>query len=496
MPWAPGTLFPSGSAEQTASTNNVQNLENTYNQDVSQLGSYQGGFLTPQQVTNNQNAQLNASTAYDAFVGAYDTANNYQTPGFNPTTQTFADQTGSYAVPWAPANSALGTNPGGTDSSSPSASSSSSPSASSAANNGIPSSSTGGGYAAGGDIPDPGGAIPTDPDSGDMDDTSTSGDYTAPAADPSANADPQQINAALNSVMDALEYGRQQFGVSTSNTQTAGNIPSRPAGPGGEGVNTTPASPTLPVIPQQSNPFGKRVASNDTSSSSDDDNDDTTQALDDGGDVDNPASQPNTAAPISPVPTAPPTPQPQPAGQPAIGAGSIPPRMVSYLMGAGAMPQQQLAQIEAKIDPQGTMDPNQRALLAVASAGGPDQQFSAMQGYRQKFDAYRSFARAALNGTSAKPPNMAAATQAANSAYANVPNGNSIQFTRAKGGVVVHTAQLGKTGGKTKRLLTAALSLIHRLAHLTVLLTILLTAIARTWRDKLVPGPPISRATS
>lgn len=357
------------------------------------------------------------------------------------------------------------------------------PSQFSASSSQVPSASGGlTGYDDGGDIPDPGGAIPQDPDSQDMEDTSTACDTTSPAADPSANVGPDQINAALGAVMDALDHGRQQLGLPGASQQVAGNIPMRPAGPGGEGVNPVPAQPLNPVLPQPANPFGKRVASNDSSSGDDSGDSGDTQALatggpverpyrdkwfaknhpgqkkpwdkgstgyDDGGDVDNPAGQADAAIPPTPPPTA--QPQPAPGGQAGVGgAPGVPPQIASYLLGANAMPQQQLQQLEAKIDPQGSMDPSTRALLAVASAGGPDQQFAALQGYRQKFDAYRSFSRAALTGTAQKPADLNAAVTAANQAYGNLPNGSSMQFAPAKGGVAVTVKPAGKSGGKVK----------------------------------------------
>jgi hypothetical protein len=308
-------------------------------------------------------------------------------------------------------------------------------------------------YDSGGGIPDPNGVIPQDPqDPSAMQDTGT-------ACDPSANASPQQINDALSAVMDALQYGRQINGLSNGQ-QVAGNMPVKPAAPGGDQPSTDPFSTRTPAIP-----FGKRTASNDTESTSDsegdNDSDDQTaiasakggpverpspkvKRYDDGGDVDNPAAQAQTAMPP------PPSPQPTQGAIPAPGQsqGGTIPKLASYVLGKDAAPQQQIQGLENQVDPQGTMDPSTRKLLAVAAAGDQGSQWSVLQGYRQKFDAYKSFARAALNGTPQKPGDIGAAAKAATQAFQNAPDGNSVNFIPHKGGVAVQVRNLGKATKK------------------------------------------------
>lgn len=129
--------------------------------------------------------------------------------------------------------------------------------------------------------------------------------------------------------------------------------------------------------------------------------------------------------------------------QPQRGA---PPQAMGYLMGAGAVGPEVAMALEQRIDPQGQMDPNLRKLQAISAAGNPQAAFGLMQHYRQKFNAYNAFARAAATGVPGKPPDPRAAAQAANQAYENVPDGKAYRFTPTPNGVAVHVSDL--LGGK------------------------------------------------
>jgi len=103
------------------------------------------------------------------------------------------------------------------------------------------------GFDAGGDVPDPGGAIPADPDDpGDVQDTST-GD-PGQAGDPSQTADQGDL---MGSVMDALTAARQQYGL--TDQMFAGNIPTVPAGPGGDQTQGGPQDRGNQVVADNSN---------------------------------------------------------------------------------------------------------------------------------------------------------------------------------------------------------------------------------------------------
>lgn len=126
--------------------------------------------------------------------------------------------------------------------------------------------------------------------------------------------------------------------------------------------------------------------------------------------------------------------------------GNSPQAAMAYLSGQGAVGPEIAAALEQQVDPQGQMDPTERKMRAIAAAGDPDKAFQVMQHYRQKFNAYSAFARAALQGAGGRPPNPAAAADALNKAYANVPDGTSLQFSPGPGGFQVAMRKLG--GGK------------------------------------------------
>lgn len=164
------------------------------------------------------------------------------------------------------------------------------------------------------------------------------------------------------------------------------------------------------------------------------------QGYDDGGDVDAPSSGGMPAQPQTNQPT------PQP-GQ--VKAQQNPRSLVGYAMGSDAVTPDIAQAMEAKVDPQGQMDGTTRKMLAIASAPDQQTQWGMMQHYRQKFNAYSAFARAAAQGTPQKPADLGAATQAANAAFENVPDGTQTTFQPHQGGVVAHVKHL--TGGKSQQ---------------------------------------------
>lgn len=113
-------------------------------------------------------------------------------------------------------------------------------------------------------------------------------------------------------------------------------------------------------------------------------------------------------------------------------------RIVSYLMGEGAVDPQMLSQAGAQVDPQGQMSADDRNVLAVDKAmkeGGPEAAWKLMQANRVAFNAKQAFAYAALNGTQQKPPDINAAVDAANQASSHVLDGSVVKFAAGRGGV-------------------------------------------------------------
>lgn len=319
---------------------------------------------------------------------------------------------------------------------------------------------------------DLGGAIPDDADS----------NQGLPGTDDSPNVNgSHNISDAISTVDDILDYGRNKNGLG----QLTANVPTRPAGPGGDQQDTSPfpikrpnppfgkqamndqdgapsqfadggpvddqdddddetgAIPTRPAgpggdtpdtnpFPTRSGGFGKRY--DDGGSVDDDDDDDsgnagasTSGAIPDGGDDSQGAAQTQQQAP-------------------AMGAQPDTKKLVSYLMGADASPAPNVAALERAVDPQGQLDPDTRHILAInqaAKQGGQEAAWGVMQHYRKKYDAYKSFAAAALNGVQGKPPDIAAAAQAATQAYTYMPDGTTVQFQPGQSGV---TATVKKAG--------------------------------------------------
>jgi hypothetical protein len=150
--------------------------------------------------------------------------------------------------------------------------------------------------------------------------------------------------------------------------------------------------------------------------------------------------------------------QPQQAipeqGQPSFPGGTAPhqllrqgaQRLINYIRGGDG--DQNLAnQMAQKVDPQGQMDPDTRNLKAVEAAhedGGPEAAAKVVAANMQSFNAKQAFARAALNGSPNKAPDIPAAAQAATQAFTHMLDGKSAVFTPTATGVTVAVKTLGE----------------------------------------------------
>lgn len=121
-------------------------------------------------------------------------------------------------------------------------------------------------------------------------------------------------------------------------------------------------------------------------------------------------------------------------------------KIVSYLMGEGAAPQQQVKALAAQV---GEGTPDDRNLLAVHKAGemgGPAAAWAMIQANRQAYNAKQAFAYAALNGVDGKTGDLVAAANAASQAGAHVLDGSSAMFHPSQdGGVTVAVKMPGMT---------------------------------------------------
>jgi hypothetical protein len=141
--------------------------------------------------------------------------------------------------------------------------------------------------------------------------------------------------------------------------------------------------------------------------------------------------------------------QDQPDQSQGQGQGQTNPQAaMAYLKGAGAMDPSTAAALERNVDPRGQLDPSARKLAALKMAGSPDKAFGLMQHYRQKFNAYNSFAKAAATGVQGKPADLRASAQAADQAYQHLPDGNAMRFMPVQGGMRVQVKPVG--GAKPK----------------------------------------------
>jgi hypothetical protein len=102
------------------------------------------------------------------------------------------------------------------------------------------------------------------------------------------------------------------------------------------------------------------------------------------------------------------------------------------LTGQGALPVENMRALERTVDPQNRMDPNIRVQKTIELAqkhGGDAGGVAALQFYRQKYDAYRAYATAAMNGTDQRPSDLNAAIKAANGMMQAMPDGTKVTFS-------------------------------------------------------------------
>ena len=148
------------------------------------------------------------------------------------------------------------------------------------------------------------------------------------------------------------------------------------------------------------------------------------------------------APPAAQTPTAtnapPSTLQPTPEG--AMGLGQSAPQIARYLSGADAAPRQVVQALETKVDPQNTMDQNERSLRTIEAAAqdSPDVAWGVMQYYRSNYNALRAATAVSL----AKGANPEIVAQNFNAAQSYLPDGNTVTLAPSKSGgyvVQVHT---------------------------------------------------------
>ncbi len=118
-------------------------------------------------------------------------------------------------------------------------------------------------------------------------------------------------------------------------------------------------------------------------------------------------------------------------------------KMVGYLSGKGSMPSEQAKEIEQKVDPTGTMDPDTLRVEAMQYAQktlGDEGAFAYLQLARQHYDMQRNFAAAAASGSATKPADLNVAAQAANKAFSYLPDGRNVTFVPTRNGMRVRVA--------------------------------------------------------
>lgn len=115
------------------------------------------------------------------------------------------------------------------------------------------------------------------------------------------------------------------------------------------------------------------------------------------------------------------------------------PKIVNYLSGGGALSKDQWEQMNQQVDPDNSMDQNERTLRVIDNAQQQDPQLgaAAIQTARKHYDLYRAGAAKSLGEN-----DMANAVAQANHAFDYVPDGTKTQFTADRNGVIstsVHT---------------------------------------------------------
>jgi hypothetical protein len=124
---------------------------------------------------------------------------------------------------------------------------------------------------------------------------------------------------------------------------------------------------------------------------------------------------------------------------------AIDPRQaMAYLAGDGAVSPEIAQALEQRIDPQGQMNPTQRATAAIGVAPDDESRFGLIQHYRTKYNGYSAAAKAAL-----QRGDMGEAAQQATMAMDSVPNGERTQFAPAGNGLaMISRPAFGRSGGR------------------------------------------------
>jgi hypothetical protein len=127
---------------------------------------------------------------------------------------------------------------------------------------------------------------------------------------------------------------------------------------------------------------------------------------------------------------------------PSGGASQPPPQLMRYLQHADRASPQHVSILEQGAPAQ---HPADKAVLAIARAAQADPQagWSVLQHYLAHYDAYRTFAKAAL-----KRGNLPEAAKAATMAHNNLPDGQQTTFQPAQGGIAVSTQPGGVDQGQ------------------------------------------------
>ena len=247
----------------------------------------------------------------------------------------------------------------------------------------------------GGDVPDPGGVDMSQGQEGQAGD----------------------LSGALGQVQQAYQYGLQQV---------AGNIPTVPAGPGGDqtqgggpqdrgqqmaAADQRPIPPAPGGAPPQGvlqptpKPFNPRdfLPGQQQSDASQ-----YTASAARGGSI--PSYQGGGPA--------------MPTGG-GVG-GSQPPKLMRYLSGADSAPVPQVLQRQKSIDP--SLPPTARTVHTIASAGGPQQQYQALQAFRRLSDNAATHAKVSLTGNGKQPASLPHAVMFANKKFEYQPTPYHVSF--------------------------------------------------------------------
>ena len=247
----------------------------------------------------------------------------------------------------------------------------------------------------GGDVPDPGGVDMSQGQEGQAGD----------------------LSGALAQVQQAYQYGLQQV---------AGNIPTVPAGPGGDqtqgggpqdrgqqvaAADQRPIPPAPGGAPPQGvlqptpKPFNPRDFLPGQQQS---DAGQYTASAARGGGI--PSYQGGGPA--------------MPTGG-GVG-GSQPPKLMRYLSGADSAPVPQVLRRQKSIDP--SLPPTARTVHTIASAGGPQQQYQALQAFRRLSDNAATHAKVSLTGNGKQPASLPHAVMFANKKFEYQPTPYHVSF--------------------------------------------------------------------